>query len=142
MHALKINAVLDEKKALDENALDENALDETTLDDTAIDDTLTALAEPTRRRVVELLRDGPLRAGDIADHLGMSPAATSRHLRTLHDHGVVEVSTDPDDARGRIYALHADRLVALSAWLDQVHANWSERLDAFRDLAERREGAA
>jgi DNA-binding transcriptional ArsR family regulator len=110
------------------------------LDDPGVDTTLTALAEPTRRRVVELLRDGPLRAGDIAAHLGASPAATSRHLRILDSHGVVEVSIDPDDARGRVYALHADRLVALSAWLDQVQAHWTERLGAFKELAERDTG--
>ncbi len=68
----------------------------------------------------------------------MTPAATSRHLRTLHQHGLVTVSTDPDDARGRIYELDAARLVGLSAWLDQVQAHWSERLDAFSSLAERR----
>jgi DNA-binding transcriptional ArsR family regulator len=112
------------------------------LDDAEVDMTLTALAEPTRRRVVELLRDGPVRAGDIAAHLGASPAATSRHLRILASHGVVDVSIDPDDARGRVYALHADRLVALSAWLDQVQAHWTERLDAFKDLAERGAGGS
>lgn len=67
----------------------------------------------------------------------MSPAATSRHLRTLHHHGLVTVSADPHDARGRIYELDAARLVGLSAWLDQVHAHWAERLAAFRSLAER-----
>jgi DNA-binding transcriptional ArsR family regulator len=70
----------------------------------------------------------------------MSPAATSRHLRTLHAHGLVRVEPDPADARGRLYELDIERLVGLTAWLDQVHAHWSERLGSFKALAERNRG--
>lgn len=66
----------------------------------------------------------------------MSAAASSRHLRQLHGHGLVSVEPDPADARARVYALRPERLVGLSAWLDQVHAHWSERLEAFRRHAE------
>ena len=89
---------------------------------------------------MELLLDGPQRAGALADRLGMSPAASSRHLRQLHAHDLVRVEPDPDDARGRLYELQADRLTGLSAWLDQVHAHWSEQLVSFKQFAERHEG--
>jgi DNA-binding transcriptional ArsR family regulator len=102
-----------------------------------IDETLAALADPTRRRVVELLRGDGLRAGVIAERVGMSRAAVSRHLRILERSGLVRVETPDVDARGRVYRLHPERLVALGAWLDQVEAFWSEQLDAFKEHAER-----
>ena len=103
-----------------------------------LDDTLTALADPTRRRVVELLRDGPRRASELADGSGMSRPAMSRHLRVLRSSGLVEVAMVEDDARGRIYQLRPERFVALQAWLDQVHAFWSEQLGSFKEHAETR----
>jgi DNA-binding transcriptional ArsR family regulator len=102
-----------------------------------LDETLTALADPTRRRVVELLRDGPCRAGELADRSGMSRPAMSRHLKVLRSTGLVEVTMGEDDARGRVYGLRRERFVALQAWLDQVHAFWAEQLGAFKDHAER-----
>lgn len=107
------------------------------IEDLDVDETLAALADPTRRRIVELLLAGPQRAGVLADQLGMTPAASSRHLRQLHKHQVVSAEVDPDDARGRIYALQTERLVALSAWLDQVQAHWTEQLHSFKAHAER-----
>lgn len=105
-----------------------------------LDTTLLALADPTRRRVVELLRTRRCAAGFIAEHLGMSPAATSRHLRVLRTAGLVEVETPGDDARVRLYGLRPDRLTALQAWLDQVQAHWTEQLGAFKEHAERTRG--
>jgi DNA-binding transcriptional ArsR family regulator len=105
-----------------------------------VDTTLAALAEPTRRRVVELLNDGPARATDIAAHLGMTPAATSRHLRVLRTAGLVEVETPDDDTRVRLYRLKPDQLAGLRAWLDQVQAHWTEQLGAFKEHAERTRG--
>ena len=93
-----------------------------------LDTTLTALADPARRRVVDMLRIGPLRASDIADELGMSPAATSRHLRVLRTAGLVKVQTDEDDARVRMYALNPKELIALQAWLDQVQVPPGSRI--------------
>ena len=69
-----------------------------------LDTTLTALADPTRRHVVELLRDGPLRASELAEGSGMSRPAMSRHLRVLRASGLVEVTMLEDDARGRVYS--------------------------------------
>jgi DNA-binding transcriptional ArsR family regulator len=70
----------------------------------------------------------------------MTRPAMSRHLRVLRASGLVEVDTLEDDARGRMYRLRADRFVALQAWLDQVHAFWSEQLGSFKAHAERTRG--
>src|SRR5207245_1697706 len=99
-------------------------------------DTLAALADPTRRHVVELLREGPRRASDIAEGLGMSRPAMSRHLRVLRRSGLVDVEMADVDARERLYRLRPDTFVALQAWLDQVQAYWSEQLGAFKEHAE------
>jgi DNA-binding transcriptional ArsR family regulator len=103
-----------------------------------LDETFAALADPTRRRVVELLRDGPRRASELADDVAMSRAAMSRHLRVLRESRLVEVELLADDGRGRVYHLAPDRFVALQAWLDQVQAFWSEQLGAFKAHAEQR----
>jgi DNA-binding transcriptional ArsR family regulator len=105
--------------------------------DQMLDTTLVALADPNRRRVIELLRSEPARASAIAEHIGMSPAATSRHLRVLRSSGLVQVDTPDDDARVRVYRLVPDHLTALQGWLDQVQAHWSEQLGAFKAHAER-----
>lgn len=97
--------------------------------------TLLALADPTRQRVVELLRRGPRRAGELAEAAGVSPAALSRHLRVLRTSGLVEVDGVDSDARLRIYRLRQEPFAALQAWLDQVHAFWGEHLDAFAQHA-------
>jgi DNA-binding transcriptional ArsR family regulator len=101
-----------------------------------LDATFAALADPTRRRVIEVLISAPRRAGELADEVHMSRAALSRHLRVLRTSGLVDVEMLPDDARGRMYRLRADRFVGLQAWLDQVHAFWSEQLGAFKQHAE------
>jgi len=107
-----------------------------------LDDTFTALADPTRRRVVELLQHGPRRASDIAVGAGMSRPAMSRHLKVLRDSGLVDVEMLNDDARGRLYRLRPDRLVALQTWLDQVQAYWAQQLGSFKEHAERTRGGS
>jgi DNA-binding transcriptional ArsR family regulator len=107
-----------------------------------LDDTFTALADPTRRRVVELLQHGPRRASDIAVGAGMSRPAMSRHLKVLRDRGLVDVEMLTDDARGRLYRLRPDRLHALQAWLDQVQAYWAQQLGSFKEHAERTRGGS
>jgi DNA-binding transcriptional ArsR family regulator len=99
---------------------------------------LAALADPTRRRLVELLGSGPRRAGELADGVGMAATTMTRHLRTLRDAGLVDVMPVEDDARGRLYSLRHDRIVALQAWVDQVSAFWSEQLGSFKAHAESR----
>ena len=100
-------------------------------------DLLTALADPTRQAVVEVLRRGPRRAGELAAEAGVTPAALSRHLRVLRHHRVVDVDGVETDARLRVYRLRREPFVALQAWLDQVHAFWGEHLDAFAAHADR-----
>lgn len=100
-------------------------------------DTFAALADPTRRRVVELLRKGPHRASELAEGVGMARTAMTRHLRVLRTAGLVNVDTPEHDARERVYRLRPDRFVTLQAWLDQVEAFWSEQLGLFKVHAER-----
>jgi DNA-binding transcriptional ArsR family regulator len=102
-----------------------------------LDTVLHALADPTRRRVVDLLASGPRRAGELAVGVGMAATTMTRHLRTLRDAGLVDVVPVEDDARGRVYSLRQDRIVALQAWVDQVSAFWSEQLGSFKAHAER-----
>ena len=108
-----------------------------------LDATLAALADPTRRRVVDLLRRGPRRAGELAHRARMSAPAMSRHLRVLRANGLVEAQTVASDARGRVYRLRPEPFTELQAWLREVEGFWSDQLDAFKVHAERtRKGRA
>lgn len=101
-----------------------------------LDDVLVALAEPTRRRVVELLGEGPKRAGALAAAAGTSPPAMSRHLRVLLEAGVVADERPAEDARARVFRLRPESLVAVQAWLDQLKAEWDEQLGSFKQHVE------
>ena len=103
-----------------------------------LDQTFAALAEPTRRAVVRLLSDAPLRAGEIADALSMSRPAMSRHLRVLRRAGLVEESALEEDARVRVYRLRRERFADLRDWLDEVEAFWGDQLAAFKAHAEKK----
>jgi type II secretory pathway predicted ATPase ExeA len=87
-----------------------------------IDGTLQALADPTRRRGVELLRMGPRAAGELAAELKMSAPAMSRHLKTLLRSGILSDERVRDDARLRVYKLEPARFRELSEWLDRIEA--------------------
>jgi DNA-binding transcriptional ArsR family regulator len=100
-----------------------------------LDTTLAALADPTRRRVVELLRDRPRRAGELAVRTRTSAPAMSRHLRMLRTSGLVEATLSDEDARVRVYQLRPDRLRAIHAWLDSF---WAGQLDSFKAHVERK----
>lgn len=102
--------------------------------------TLGVLADPTRRRVVELLRESPLSAGELAQRLGMSPPAMSRHLRALLKGGLVDIELSAEDGRARRYRLRPERLMALQAWLSELEDHWDRQLGAFREHAERESG--
>jgi DNA-binding transcriptional ArsR family regulator len=103
----------------------------------AVDVTLAALADPVRRRSVELLAERPRRAGDLADTLGVSPPVMSRHLRVLRNADLVEEEHPTFDARVRIYSLRAASMGALRAWLADAEAGWTQQLSAFKDHVER-----
>ena len=97
-----------------------------------LDRTLAALADPHRRRVIDLLRERPRAAGDLARTVGLAAPAMSRHLRALREGGLVEESHPPFDARLRVYAMKADPMIALMRWLEETERLWSEQLSAFR----------
>ena len=98
----------------------------------AIDRTLSALADPARRRVVDLLRERPHRAGELAAAAGLSPPAMSRHLRALRATGLVEESHPEFDARVRVYRLRPEPMAELKTWLDDTERLWTLQLAAFK----------
>jgi DNA-binding transcriptional ArsR family regulator len=103
-----------------------------------VDSALAALAEPTRRAVVELLRQRPHRAGELAKALAMSPAALSRHLRVLRATGLVADEEPESDARVRLYRLQPEGFQALGRWVDEVRGLWADQLVAFKAHVEQR----
>jgi DNA-binding transcriptional ArsR family regulator len=103
-----------------------------------VDRVFEALADPTRRRVVEMLGSGPRRAGELAAASKTSAPTMSRHLRALLDAGVVSDERLQDDARARVFRLRPESMAGLQAWLDQVQAEWNEQLRSFKRHVERR----
>lgn len=89
-----------------------------------------ALADPIRRRVLELVRDGEVPAGELAAQFPVSRPAVSRHLRVLREAGLVH---ERRDGRLRLYRADPAPLAELRAWLDRY---WADRLDALKALAE------
>jgi len=86
-----------------------------------------ALAEPSRRQVLDPLHGGELPVSDLVARLRLSQPGVSKHLKMLREAGVVEVR--PEDRR-RWYRLRAQPLPAVDQWLDPYRARWSGRLDA------------
>jgi DNA-binding transcriptional ArsR family regulator len=103
-----------------------------------LDRTLTALADPTRREVIDLLRAGPRRASEIAEELRMSRPAMSRHLRVLRKSGLVTENDLEHDARVRLYRLERRPFSELRGWLDEVEAFWTDQLASFKAHLERK----
>lgn len=102
-----------------------------------LDRTLAALADRTRRGIVDLLRQKPRRAGELARKLATSPAGLSRHLRVLRKSGLVEEEIHEDDARVRVYRLRREPFDALRSWVEEVEAFWDGQLASFKAHAER-----
>ena len=94
-----------------------------------------ALAEPTRRRIVELLADGERSAGEIASHFSTSRPGISRHLRVLHEHGLV---TARQRGTRRLYSLDPAPLEEMDEWLERYRCFWTNRLDALDTEIRRR----
>jgi DNA-binding transcriptional ArsR family regulator len=90
-------------------------------------DSLAALADPTRRRIVETLAEGALSSGDIASRFSISAPAISQHLKTLRLAKLVRVRRE---AQRRIYELDPEGVDEMSAWIAQIRRFWSTRLDA------------
>ena len=107
-----------------------------------LDRTLSALADPTRRRVVELLRERPRRAGELAAAFDASAPAMSRHLRVLRTRGLVEEERVDDDARVRIYRLRREPFDGLQLWLRELESFWGDQLESFGAHVARRRASA
>lgn len=87
---------------------------------------LHALSEPNRLLIVEQLRQGPLTVGEITDQLQLRQPQVSKHLRVLHEYGVVEVQAE---ANRRIYKLRPEPFQSLNAWLESFRSIWEEKFD-------------
>jgi DNA-binding transcriptional ArsR family regulator len=97
--------------------------------------TFEVLAEPTRRRILDLLRDGERSVGELVDRLTLSQPGVSKHLRVLRDAGLVQVRVE---AQRRWYGLRPEPLTEIDAWLEPYRRLWAQHLDALeRHLDER-----
>jgi DNA-binding transcriptional ArsR family regulator len=86
-----------------------------------------ALAEPTRRRILDQLLDRPRTVGELVTTLAVSQPSVSKHLRVLRDAGLVEARKD---AQRRVYELRPEALAELLAWVEPYRKLWAGRLDA------------
>jgi DNA-binding transcriptional ArsR family regulator len=100
---------------------------------------LRALADDTRLMAVELLAEGPRRAGQLAAELDVTPPTMSKHLRVLLEAGIVVDVRHPDDSRVRIFRMRQESIVSLRAWLDQLQAQWDEQLGSFKQHVDQKE---
>lgn len=91
---------------------------------------MSALAEPTRLQIVELLRDNPLTVGEIAERLQLRQPQASKHLRVLSEAGIIEMQAV---ANRRICKLRPDPFKELDAWLESYRRMWEERYDRLDD---------
>ena len=87
---------------------------------------LEALAEPTRRRILDAVRSDERSVGELVEIVGMHQPGISRHLRVLRDAGLVHVRRD---AQRRLYRLRPEPLQELDEWLEPFRREWSNRLD-------------
>jgi len=94
-------------------------------------DTFIALADPTRRQIIESLAAGETSFGTLADQFEMSRPAVSQHLKVLRDAGIV---TSRADAQRRIYRLSDDGLDEVDAWLGKVQKYWLQKLDKLEQV--------
>lgn len=98
-------------------------------------DPFEALADPTRRRIVQALRDGERPVNDIVEKAGIHQSGVSRHLRILQESGFVQMR--PDGQR-RLYSLRPEPFLELDGWLAHYRQTWESRLDRFGAALERR----
>ena len=92
-----------------------------------------AVAEPSRREILDLLRGGERTAGDLGAHLQLSQPGVSKHLKVLSEAGLVAVR--PDGKR-RWYGLRAEPLAEVAGWLEPYRRHWSQRLNALEQHLE------
>ncbi|WP_029118114.1 helix-turn-helix transcriptional regulator [Mycobacterium sp. URHB0044] len=94
-------------------------------------DAFAVIADPTRRRILDTLRDGAADVGELVEQLDISQPLVSKHLAVLRNAGAVEVRVD---GKRRIYQLAEDPLPAVLAWVTPYHRKWSMSLDRLADL--------
>jgi DNA-binding transcriptional ArsR family regulator len=90
-------------------------------------DVLDVLAEPQRRRILDLLREGERPVGELASELRLAQPSVSKHLKTLREAGLVAMRPD---AQRRLYRVDAAPLRELDAWLEPYRRMWADNLDA------------
>lgn len=90
------------------------------------DAAIEVLAEPSRRQILDLLRNGERSVGELVDGVQLSQPAVSKHLRVLRDSGLVDVRVD---AQRRLYRIRPEPLIELDAWLGTYRRLWDESLD-------------
>ena len=95
---------------------------------------LEAIAEPTRRRILDAVREGERSVGDLVEIVGMHQPGVSRHLKVLRDAGLVEARPD---AQRRLYRLRPEPLQELDTWLEPYREQFSAHLDALEHHLER-----
>jgi DNA-binding transcriptional ArsR family regulator len=95
---------------------------------------LDVIAEPTRRRILDAVRDTECSVSELVARVGMHQPGVSRHLKVLRDAGLVDVRRD---AQRRMYRLRAEPLMELDVWLEPYRAHWAGRLDALERHLER-----
>jgi DNA-binding transcriptional ArsR family regulator len=88
---------------------------------------LDAITDPTRRRILDAVRDGERSVGELVGDVGMHQPGVSRHLKVLREAGLVEVRRD---GQRRLYRLRPEPLMELDAWLEPYRREWASRLDA------------
>lgn len=103
-----------------------------------LDQTLAALADPSRRAIVELLRARPQRPSEVAAALDISRPALSKHLRVLRNAGLIDEAFVESDARARMLQLKRAPFTQLGSWVSEVEAFWADQLGAFKAHAERK----
>jgi DNA-binding transcriptional ArsR family regulator len=102
---------------------------------TLVSTTFAVVAEPTRRRILDLLRGRARSVGELVDQLGLSQPGVSKHLRVLREAGLVGVRRD---AQRRWYELRSEPLMEIDEWLEPYRRLWSGHLDA---LERRQDGS-
>jgi DNA-binding transcriptional ArsR family regulator len=88
--------------------------------------TFDVLAEPNRRRILDLLLEGPRPVGELVERIGLTQPGTSKHLRVLRQAGLVQVRKD---AQRRLYELRPEPLAEVYAWLEPYRRLWAKHLD-------------
>ena len=88
---------------------------------------LEVIAEPTRRRILDVILGGERSVGELVDAVGMHQPGVSRHLKVLREAGLVDVR---HDAQRRLYRLRPEPLIELDEWLQPYRAEWTQRLDS------------